>query len=81
MLYSILTYVGKLLDDFLEAGNQLELFYVENNGNFILDLRIFTIRTIFSKRIMFVNQEMGVHFHVSIIGKLQILRDLYNKLR
>jgi hypothetical protein len=41
---------------FLGVGNQSEFFYIEINENFIFDLRIFTLRTVFIERITFVNQ-------------------------
>jgi hypothetical protein len=34
-------------------------FYTEINGNFIFDLRIFTLRTVFIERITFVNLGTG----------------------
>jgi hypothetical protein len=47
--------------NFLGVRNQSEFFYIEINGNFIFDLRIFTLRTVFIERIMLVNRGMGVY--------------------
>jgi hypothetical protein len=35
--------------------------YIEINGNFVFDLQIFTLRTVFIERITFVSRGMGVH--------------------
>jgi hypothetical protein len=59
-LYSILTYVGKILDDFSGIREPVRMFYTKINGNFIFDLRIFTLQTVFIERITFVNRGMGV---------------------
>lgn len=40
--------------------NQKFFFCIEINGNFIFAPLIFTLRTVFVKRIMFVNGGMGV---------------------
>jgi hypothetical protein len=59
-MYSVLTYVGKILGDFSGSRKPVRIFYVEINGNFIFDLLIFNLRTIFIEQIMFVNRGMGV---------------------
>jgi hypothetical protein len=40
---------------FWESGTS-QNFYIEINRNLIIDLRIFTLRTVFNERITFVNE-------------------------
>jgi hypothetical protein len=44
------------------TGSQepVRIFYIEINGNFILDLRTFDLRTVLFERITFVRREIGV---------------------
>jgi hypothetical protein len=51
--------MGKILSDFSGSREPVRIFYIEINENFILDLRIFTTRTVFIERITFVNRGMG----------------------
>jgi hypothetical protein len=48
--------MGKMLDDFSGSREPDRIFHVEINGNFILRLQIFTLRTVLIKRIRFVNR-------------------------
>jgi hypothetical protein len=49
-----------MLGGFSGSREPVRFFNIEINGNFIFDLRIFTLRTVFIERITSVNREMGV---------------------
>jgi hypothetical protein len=49
---------------FLGVRNQSEFFYVEFNGNFIIELRIFTLRTVFGEGIMFGYPALVVYLNL-----------------
>jgi hypothetical protein len=50
-----------MLGDFSGSQELVRIFYNEIKGSLILNLRIFTLQTVFIKRITFVNWGMGVH--------------------
>jgi hypothetical protein len=56
--------VGKILGDFSGSLEPVRILYIEIKGDFIFDLRIFTLRTFFIERITFVNRGMGVYIFV-----------------
>jgi hypothetical protein len=49
-----------MLGDFSGNWEPVRIFYIEINGNFFFDLRIFTLWTVFIEQIMFINGGMGV---------------------
>jgi hypothetical protein len=51
--------MGKILGDFSGSREPAKFFYIGTDGNFIFDLRIFTLSTIFIEQITFVNRGMG----------------------
>jgi hypothetical protein len=67
--------VGTILGDFSGSREPVSIFYIEINGDFIFDFRIFTLWTVFIERITIVNRGMDVFDFecVSVFGSNLVL--------
>jgi hypothetical protein len=68
--------VGKILGYFSGSREPVRIFYIEINGNFIFDLQIFTLRTVFIEQITLVSRRMGVLCSAPLL----YMKSLENKL-
>jgi hypothetical protein len=66
-LYLLLERMLKILGYFSGIHGQVSDFYMKSNGNIIFDLRIFTLQTVFTEQITFVN--WGTPVYETVKGK------------